>query len=273
MFVPLNHLRPSFVGDVLAARNVWWHRRAAGFFTRLLISRNRWGQLNGLRLMFMTSLGRTCWQELHLSHANCFWSQYGVWYALLIQWHSIPVWFLESPSISFHHIVASSRYSTLQQTLPGWRFGGTCRSDRRGTSESGIGLQVFSNWIVYQINSSTLHCRGKNGRSKKIGQTNQKMIHFVPNMYVSGKTSALRPGTQTVMIFGTTKKIRKLPKTTRFQDLRVFACFYRVFAGFLRVFCGVLRVLSPVVWCAANIFWPLSHQIQKHAIKVLKSKI
>ena len=86
--------------------------------------------------------------------------------------------------------------------------------------------------------SSTLHCRGKNGRSKKIGQTNQKMIHFVPNMYVSGKISALQPGTQTVMIFGTTKKIRKLPKTTRFQDLRVFAGF----CGFLRVFCGVLRV-------------------------------
>ena len=85
-----------------------------------------------------------------------------------------------------------------------------------------------------QQTSSTLHCRGKNGRSKKIGQTNQKMIHFVPNMYVSGKISALRPGTQTVMIFGTTKKIRKLPKTTRFQDLRVFACF----CGFLRAFCG-----------------------------------
>ena len=86
---------------------------------------------------------------------------------------------------------------------------------------------------AYNI-SSTLHCRGKNGRSKKIGQTNQKMIHFVPNMYVSGKISALRPGTQTVVIFGTTKKIRKLPKTTRFQDLRVFACF----CGFLRFFCG-----------------------------------
>ena len=27
-----------------------------------------------------------------------------------------------------------------------------------------------------------------------------------------------------------------------------------------------------VVWCAANIFWPLSHQAQNHAIKVLKSK-
>ena len=89
--------------------------------------------------------------------------------------------------------------------------------------------------------TSTLHCRGKNGRSKKIGQTNQEMIHFVPNMYVSGKISALRPGTQTLMIFGTTKKIRKLPKTTRFQDLRVFACFcvfLRAFCRFFAGFCG-----------------------------------
>jgi hypothetical protein len=42
----------------------------------------------------------------------------------------------------------------------------------------------------------------------------------------------------------------------------------RVFA----FFCGVLRVFSLVVWCAANIFWPWSHQAQNHAIKVLKSK-
>ena len=61
--------------------------------------------------------------------------------------------------------------------------------------------------------SSTLHCRGKNGRSKKIGQTNQTMIHFVPNMYASGKISALQPGTQTVIIFGTTKKIENYLKT------------------------------------------------------------
>ena len=94
-------------------------------------------------------------------------------------------------------------------------------------------IYIYILCIIILI-SSTLHCRGKNGRSKKIGQTNQKMIHFVPNMYVSGKISALWPGTQTVMIFGTTKKIRKLPKTTRFQDLRVFACF----CGFLRAFCG-----------------------------------
>ena len=63
------------------------------------------------------------------------------------------------------------------------------------------------------------------------------MIHFVPNMYVSGKISALRPDTQTLMIFGTTKKIRKLPKTTRFQDLRVFAGFLRFF---LRGFAGFI---------------------------------
>ena len=90
------------------------------------------------------------------------------------------------------------------------------------------------------IITSTLHCRGKNGRSKKIGQTNQKMIHFVPNMYVSGKISAPRPGTQTVMIFGTTKKIRKLPKTTKFQDLRFFAGFCGLFAFFFRGFAGFI---------------------------------
>ena len=92
--------------------------------------------------------------------------------------------------------------------------------------------------IQVVIYSSTLHCRGKNGRSKKIGQTNQKMIHVVPNMYVSGKISALRPGTQTVMIFGTTKKIRNLPKTTKIQDLRFFAGFLRAFCVFFAGFCG-----------------------------------
>ena len=106
----------------------------------------------------------------------------------------------------------------------------------RGDLTSVCGFNLLTYIVIVLIVgyvTSTLHCRGKNGRSKKIGQTNQKMIHFVPNMYVSGKISALQPGTQTVMIFGTTKKIRKLPKTTRFQDLRVF--------------CGVLRVLSLVV--------------------------
>ena len=87
-----------------------------------------------------------------------------------------------------------------------------------------------SNAIV----ASTLHCRGKNGCSKKIGQTNQKMIHFVPNIYVSGKISAPRPGTQTVMIFGTAKKSENYLKQ---RDFRIcgFLCF---FCGFFAGFCG-----------------------------------
>ena len=134
--------------------------------------------------------------------------------------------------------------------LQGWRQGTVC-ARVRPDSQPHIGRHVIhvppattANQGVLAmtcIYTSTLHCRGKNGRSKKIGQTNQKMIHFVPNMYVSGKILALRPGTQTVMIFGTTKKIRKLPKTTRFQDLRVFAAgFCGLFAGFLRGFAGFI---------------------------------
>jgi len=67
------------------------------------------------------------------------------------------------------------------------------------------------------------------------------MIHFVPNMYVSGKNSALRPGTQTVMIFGTTKKSENYLKQ---RDFRIcgfflvgfcvfFAFFFRGFADFI----------------------------------------
>ena len=91
-------------------------------------------------------------------------------------------------------------------------------------------------WVC--ITSSTLHCRGKNVRSKKIGQTNQKMIHFVPNMYVSGKISALRPGTQTVMIFGATKKSENYLKQ---RDFRIcgFLRFFGVFFFFRVFFCGV----------------------------------
>ena len=103
-------------------------------------------------------------------------------------------------------------------------------------------LEITYSW-AYQITTSTLHCRGKNGRSKKIGQTNQKMIHFVPNMYVSGKISALRPGTQTVMIFGTTKKAKNYLKQRDFRIcgcLRVFAGFCGLFAGFLRGFAGFI---------------------------------
>ena len=109
------------------------------------------------------------------------------------------------------------------------------------------------NGINILIYTSTLHCRGKNGRSKKIGQTNQKMIHFVPNMYVSGKISALRPGTQTVMIFGTTKKAENYLKQRDFRDLRVFACF----CGFLRAFCGFFCGFYPQSFDALQTFFGL----------------
>lgn len=58
-----------------------------------------------------------------------------------------------------------------------------------------------------------------------IDQTTQKVIHFVPNMYVCGKISALRRRTKNVMKFGTLKSSEILPKTTRFQVLRLFARF------------------------------------------------
>ena len=85
------------------------------------------------------------------------------------------------------------------------------------------------------------YCRGKNSRSKKIGQTTQKMIHFVPNMtvcFLENLSTCSR--TQNVKNFGILEKKRKVPKTTRFQDLQVFAFFF-VF------FFGVLRVVSLVV--------------------------
>ena len=69
------------------------------------------------------------------------------------------------------------------------------------------------------------------------------MIHFFPNMYVSGKISALRPCTQTVKKFWNSKKLRKLPKQRDFRIcgfLRFFAGFCGVFAGFLRGFAGFL---------------------------------
>ena len=83
--------------------------------------------------------------------------------------------------------------------------------------------------------SSTLHCRGKNGSSKKIGQTTQKMIRFVPNMYVSGRISALRPCTQTVKNFWYSKKN---PKKYQTDEILGFAGFVRFF--FLRGFAGFL---------------------------------
>ena len=69
------------------------------------------------------------------------------------------------------------------------------------------------------------------------------MIHFVPNMYVSGKISALRPCTQTVKNFWNSKEIRKLPKQRDFRIcglLRFFASFLRDFFFFLRGFAGFL---------------------------------
>ena len=57
----------------------------------------------------------------------------------------------------------------------------------------------------------------KKRRSKKIGQTTQNMIHFVPNMYVSGKISALRPRTQNVRNFGTLQKSEDYLKQRDFR--------------------------------------------------------
>ena len=67
--------------------------------------------------------------------------------------------------------------------------------------------------------------------------------YFVPNKYVSGKISALRPGTQTVMIFGTAKKPENYLKQRDFRIcgfLRFFAGFLHFFAVFLRGFAGFL---------------------------------
>ena len=65
--------------------------------------------------------------------------------------------------------------------------------------------------------------RKKYSSRSKIGQTTQKMIHFVPNMYVSGKISAPRSRTQDVKSFRTPKKTKK----ARFQDLQVCVFFWQ----------------------------------------------
>ena len=101
---------------------------------------------------------------------------------------------------------------------------------------------------TYHRKTSTLHCRGKNSRSKKIGQTNQTMIHFAPNMYVSRKISALRSRTQNVRNFGTLKKEENCLKQ---RDFRICGFLCVCFCVF---FFGVLRVCSLIVWGAANIF-------------------
>ena len=93
---------------------------------------------------------------------------------------------------------------------------------------------------TYHRKTSTLHCRGKNRRSKKIGQTNQKMIHFAPNMYVSGKISALRSRTQNVRNFGTLKKEENCLKQ---RDFRIcgFLCVFFFSRGFAGLFLDRLR--------------------------------
>ena len=74
--------------------------------------------------------------------------------------------------------------------------------------------------------------QGKNGRSKKIGQTTQ----WFTSIHVSGKISALPPRTQKRAEFWNPTKIRKLPETRRFQDLRFFVGFCVFFGGFWRGF-------------------------------------
>ena len=85
------------------------------------------------------------------------------------------------------------------------------------------------------------YCRGKNSRSKKIGQTTQKMIHFVPNMtvcFLENLSTCSR--TQNVKNFGILEKNEKYLKQ---RDFRI--CRYLHF--FLCFFFGVLRVVSLVV--------------------------
>ena len=80
----------------------------------------------------------------------------------------------------------------------------------------------------------TLHFRGKNCRSKKI--LCSKQVCFWENL----STTA---GHTNRDDFWNSKKTRKLPKTTRFQDLRVFAFFCGLLhfcAVFLRGFAGFL---------------------------------
>ena len=129
-------------------------------------------------------------------------------------------------------------------TVPTWRIGesmGIIIHTEDGLKHWGVpfppGLQPPPNtygnprWDETRKKMIVLRC------SKKIGQTTKHMIHFVPNMYVSGKISALRPPhTYTKSeVFWNSNGFRKPSKTARFQDLRVFAGFCGSLA-FLRVF-------------------------------------
>ena len=128
-------------------------------------------------------------------------------------------------------------------TVPTWRIGesmGIIIHTEDGLKHWGVpfppGLQPPPNtygnprWDETRKKMIVLRC------SKKIGQTTKNMILFVPNMYVSGKISALRPPpTYTKSeVFWNPNGFRKPSKTARFQDLRVFAGFCGSLA-FLRV--------------------------------------
>ena len=70
-----------------------------------------------------------------------------------------------------------------------------------------------------------------------------------------------------------TPKKTKIPRITRFQDLRVFALFCRFWRDFCGFCCGVLRVFPRVVWGATGIFLAFASPSPKNAIEVLKSNI
>ena len=81
--------------------------------------------------------------------------------------------------------------------------------------------------------SWTLHFRGKYGRSKKIGQNKPKNDSLCSKQVCFWENLSTTAGYTNRDDFWNSKKIRKLPKTTRFQDLRVFAFFCGVLRGFL----------------------------------------
>ena len=84
-----------------------------------------------------------------------------------------------------------------------------------------------------KIYTSTLHPPRKKWSFKE-DRSNNPMIHFDPRFWE--KISALPPRTQKREEFWNSTKIRKLPETRRFQDLRFFAGFCVFFGGFLSGF-------------------------------------
>ena len=98
------------------------------------------------------------------------------------------------------------------------------------------------------IYTSTLHFRGKNGSSKNIYRSNHpknkslysKHVCFWENLSTTSMYTHRED-------FLELRKNPKIPRITRFQDLRVFAFFCGFLRVFLRVFCGVLRVFPRVV--------------------------